>query len=106
METRREAGPPRHNYEAPIFRRRRGLSGQRAQVTASYFICGFAHALPVIGVGVVATLATPTVASICFGADQHILRCRVRAKHQAWAVDHGDCLLSSDQLQANHPVDQ
>jgi MFS family permease len=39
----------------------------RAQVTASYLICCFAgNALPVIGVGVIATLTTPTIASVSF----------------------------------------
>ncbi len=40
---------------------------KRAAVVSSYFICGFCgNALPVIGVGVLSTLASATVASLAF----------------------------------------
>jgi MFS family permease len=43
--------------------------GQRAHVASAYFVCGFAgNALPVIGVGVIATMANPIIASIGFAA--------------------------------------
>jgi ABC-type nickel/cobalt efflux system permease component RcnA len=39
----------------------------RAQVVSSYFVCAFAgNALPVIGVGVISTLASSTAASLGF----------------------------------------
>jgi MFS family permease len=42
---------------------------RRAEVVSSYFICGFSgNALPVIGVGVISTLASATVASLAFAA--------------------------------------
>jgi MFS family permease len=41
----------------------------RAEVVSSYFICGFAgNALPVIGIGVISTLAGPIAASLAFAA--------------------------------------
>jgi MFS family permease len=40
---------------------------RRAEVVSSYFVCGFCgNALPVIGIGVIATLASATEASIAF----------------------------------------
>jgi len=40
---------------------------QRAEIVSAYFICGFAgNALPVIGVGVISTLAGPIQASLAF----------------------------------------
>lgn len=40
---------------------------RRAEVVSAYFICGFlGNALPVIGIGVVSTLASPNVASVVF----------------------------------------
>jgi MFS family permease len=40
---------------------------RRAEVVSSYFVCGFSgNALPVIGVGVISTLASPTAASLVF----------------------------------------
>jgi hypothetical protein len=40
---------------------------RRAEIVSSYFICCFAgNALPVIGVGVVSTLAGPLAASLAF----------------------------------------
>jgi len=40
---------------------------RRAELVSAYFICGFAgNALPVIGVGVVSTLAGPVAASLAF----------------------------------------
>jgi MFS family permease len=40
---------------------------RRAEIVSSYFICGFAgNALPVIGVGVISTLAGPIAASLAF----------------------------------------
>src|SRR5438309_4885752 len=42
---------------------------RRAEVVSSYFICGFSgNALPVIGVGVISTLASATAASMTFAA--------------------------------------
>jgi MFS family permease len=40
---------------------------QRAEVVSSYFLCGFSgNALPVIGIGVIATFANVIVASLTF----------------------------------------
>jgi MFS family permease len=40
---------------------------QRAEVTSVYFVCGFSgNALPVIGIGMVSTLANSTVAALMF----------------------------------------
>ncbi len=40
---------------------------RRAEVVSSYFICGFTgNALPVIGIGLIATFATPETASVFF----------------------------------------
>jgi MFS family permease len=40
---------------------------RRAEVVSSYFVCGFCgNALPVIGVGVISTLASPVAASVVF----------------------------------------
>jgi MFS family permease len=40
---------------------------RRAEIVSSYFICGFAgNALPVIGVGVISTVAGPIAASLAF----------------------------------------
>jgi MFS family permease len=40
---------------------------QRAEVVSTYYLCGFAgNALPVIGIGVIATLASMIAASITF----------------------------------------
>jgi MFS family permease len=40
---------------------------RRAEVVSSYFVCGFSgNALPVIGVGVISTLASSTAASLVF----------------------------------------
>jgi MFS family permease len=40
---------------------------RRAEVVSSYFVCAFiGNALPVIGVGVISTLASPTTASLLF----------------------------------------
>jgi MFS family permease len=40
---------------------------RRAEVVSSYFVCAFiGNALPVIGVGVISTLASPTTASLMF----------------------------------------
>jgi hypothetical protein len=40
---------------------------RRAEVVSSYFICGFSgNALPVIGIGVVSTLASPVSATLLF----------------------------------------
>jgi hypothetical protein len=37
--------------------------------SSGYFVCGFSgNALPIIGVGVISTLASPTVASLAFAA--------------------------------------
>jgi MFS family permease len=42
---------------------------RRAEVVSAYFICVFlGNALPVIGVGVISTLAGPTIASLTFAA--------------------------------------
>lgn len=42
---------------------------RRAEVVSSYFVCGFSgNALPVIGVGVISTLASSTTASLAFAA--------------------------------------
>jgi hypothetical protein len=42
---------------------------RRAEVVSAYLICVFSgNALPVIGVGVISTLASPTVASMAFAA--------------------------------------
>ena len=42
---------------------------RRAEVVSSYLICCFAgNALPVIGIGVISTLAGPNVASFAFAA--------------------------------------
>jgi MFS family permease len=42
---------------------------RRAEVVSSYFVCGFSgNALPVIGVGVISTLASSTTASLVFAA--------------------------------------
>jgi MFS family permease len=42
---------------------------RRAEVVSSYFVCGFSgNALPVIGVGVISTLANSTAASLVFAA--------------------------------------
>jgi hypothetical protein len=42
---------------------------RRAEVVSSYFLCGFSgNALPVIGIGVLATLASSNTASIAFAA--------------------------------------
>ena len=42
---------------------------RRAEIVSSYFICVFAgNALPVIGIGVISTLAGPAVASLTFAA--------------------------------------
>jgi MFS family permease len=42
---------------------------RRAEIVSSYFICAFAgNALPVIGVGIIATLAGPIAASLAFAA--------------------------------------
>lgn len=42
---------------------------QRAEMVSSYLICGFAgNALPVIGIGVISTLAGATAASLAFAA--------------------------------------
>ncbi|MFK4381723.1 sugar phosphate permease [Bradyrhizobium sp. USDA 223] len=42
---------------------------RRAEVVSAYFICGFlGNALPVIGIGVILTLASPRLASIVFAA--------------------------------------
>jgi hypothetical protein len=42
---------------------------QRAEIVSSYLICGFAgNALPVIGIGVISTLASATAASLAFAA--------------------------------------
>ena len=42
---------------------------RRAEVVSSYLICCFAgNALPVIGIGVISTLAGPNVASLAFAA--------------------------------------
>lgn len=42
---------------------------RRAEVTSAYFVCGFTgNAVPVIGVGVIATFADPTAASAVFAA--------------------------------------
>jgi hypothetical protein len=44
-------------------------SDRRAEVVSSYLLCVFCgNALPVIGVGVLATLASPAVASLAFAA--------------------------------------
>jgi MFS family permease len=40
---------------------------RRAEVVSSYFVCGFiGNAVPVIGVGVISTLASPAIASLLF----------------------------------------
>lgn len=40
---------------------------RRAEVVSSYFVCGFTgNAIPVIGIGVIATLISPTIASMTF----------------------------------------
>jgi MFS family permease len=40
---------------------------RRAEVVSSYFVCGFlGNAVPVIGVGVISAVASPTVASLAF----------------------------------------
>jgi hypothetical protein len=40
---------------------------RRAEVISSYFVCGFwGNALPVIGVGVISTLASSNAASLAF----------------------------------------
>jgi sugar phosphate permease len=40
---------------------------RRAEVVSSYFVCGFCgNALPVIGIGVIATLVSATAASLAF----------------------------------------
>ena len=40
---------------------------RRAEVVSSYMLCAFSgNALPVIGVGVISTLASPTAASLAF----------------------------------------
>jgi MFS family permease len=42
---------------------------RRAEVVSAYFICGFlGNALPVIGIGVISTLASPRLASLVFAA--------------------------------------
>ena len=42
---------------------------RRAEIVSSYFICGFAgNALPVIGIGIISTLAGPIPASLVFAA--------------------------------------
>jgi MFS family permease len=42
---------------------------RRAEVVSSYFVCCFCgNALPVIGIGVISTLASSAVASLSFGA--------------------------------------
>jgi hypothetical protein len=42
---------------------------RRAEVTSSYFVCGFSgNALPVIGVSVISTLVNGIVASVVFAA--------------------------------------
>lgn len=42
---------------------------RRAEVMSSYFVCGFCgNALPVIGVGIISTLASATVASLIFAS--------------------------------------
>jgi hypothetical protein len=42
---------------------------RRAEVVSSYFVCAFmGNALPVIGVGVISTLASPTTAGLVFAA--------------------------------------
>jgi hypothetical protein len=42
---------------------------RRAEIVSSYLICAFAgNALPVIGVGVISTLAGPIAASLAFAA--------------------------------------
>jgi MFS family permease len=42
---------------------------RRAEIVSSYFICVFAgNALPVIGIGVISTLAGPAIASLTFAA--------------------------------------
>jgi MFS family permease len=42
---------------------------RRAEVVSSYFVCGFSgNALPVIGIGVISTLASSTAASLVFAA--------------------------------------
>lgn len=44
-------------------------AARRAEVVSSYFICGFSgNALPVIGIGVIATFASPILASLVFAA--------------------------------------
>ena len=44
-------------------------ANRRAEVVSAYFICGFlGNALPVIGVGVISTLAGPMTASLIFAA--------------------------------------
>jgi hypothetical protein len=47
-----------------------GAGPQRCRPRSSaYFVCGFSgNALPVIGVGVISTLASPTAASLAFAA--------------------------------------
>jgi MFS family permease len=42
---------------------------RRAEVVSSYFVCGFSgNALPVIGIGIISSLASPIVASSAFAA--------------------------------------
>lgn len=42
---------------------------RRAEVVSSYFVCGFSgNALPVIGIGIIATFASPIWASVSFAA--------------------------------------
>jgi MFS family permease len=44
-------------------------AGRRAEVVSSYFICGFSgNALPVIGIGVLSTLASSNIATIALAA--------------------------------------
>jgi len=42
---------------------------RRAEVVSSYFVCGFSgNALPVVGIGIISSLANPIVASSAFAA--------------------------------------
>jgi hypothetical protein len=45
------------------------LQDRRAEIVSSYLICAFAgNSLPVIGIGVISTLAGPADASLAFAA--------------------------------------
>jgi hypothetical protein len=44
-------------------------SDRRAEMVSTYFVAGFAgNALPVIGVGIISSLASPVIASVVFAA--------------------------------------